>query len=227
MKKNILRLLCLCQIAYASPLLANNLSGLEHIEIDRFENIGPVSFYYKSDLCQIRMNDISVVDYVKEKLIGECSLSIGNEKTFEVEYSSGPSIDPSFSLKGCYQGSHLNGTSMAIPGDGFFYIWGHTDSVFNKRRMYTIRENKVVEVQTPYYYVGQVSEVLTEINLYRSRNLEERIISIPRGEKVEIVLKDGSYYLLKTSMDILGWWKPSKPIGPGARELKSLYFAGD
>jgi len=173
------------------------------------------------------MEDISIIDYVQDTSVAECSLLDKGKDLFKIEYSSGPSVDPSFTLVGLYGGRDLNGTDMAIPGDGFFYIWGHTNSLFNKRRMYTIRNNRVAEIQTPYYYVGQESEVLGQISLYRSRNMEEQIISIPKGGKVEIVLKDGSYYLLQTSMDILGWWKPAKPIGPGSRELKSLYYAGD
>jgi len=227
MKRLFYFLVFICISIFSYPLSASNITDLEKIEVDKFEGIGPVTFHYNSKTCRILMEDISVIDYVQDTLVAECSLLAKGKDLFKLEYSSGPSVDPSFTIVGLYGGRDLSGTDMAIPGDGFFYVWGHTNSLFNKRRMYTIKENKVVEAQTPYYYVGQESEVLMPISLYRSRNLEDRIISIPKGETVEIILKDGSYYLLKTSMDILGWWKPANPIGPGLRELKSLYFAGD
>lgn len=102
---------------------------------------------------------------------------------------------------------------IIIPGNGNIYSQGHTTECFNRRRKY-IYEEKITEVEQPFYYVGLNTVTTDSIKLYSNINGKYSIINIVDDSEVYVILSkrgknSSNYYLIKTKSSQLGWYKGS------------------
>jgi hypothetical protein len=157
-------------------------------------------------------------------------ISLNTQEYYIIDFDEGASDDPTFIFlkeenKKLKYISHTPGTSLVIPGDGNLYISGHTNNMFDKRRKFSLNQNRIFEVQQPYYYVGLETKVKKRIELYSTPQQSEVIHSLSKGSKVTVLLNKGDLYLLKTSFGLVGWIQI--PYGSQEASIENLYFAGD
>ncbi|MFN8346607.1 MAG: hypothetical protein U0X91_16510 [Spirosomataceae bacterium] len=153
-----------------------------------------------------------------------------------VLFSFGPSEDPNFAV-GTKEGKmlgNINGLEFYLTNNNTFYINGHTNNLFNKKRKFEIRKDTVTEVIQPFYYVGLQSVTLTNVVLYQSKTGPETVASLPKGYKVEVVLAEygkpdfelETHFLVKTDYGLMGWLRLNPNDSPD-KIIKGLFFAGD
>ena len=103
-----------------------------------------VIFHYDPKITTILNKDIT--DYQGSQFytvrVAKVRLFESSNDNLIVEYSEGGSADPGFKFY-MEQGDQLKsisdtifGTNLSIPGDGKIYVWGHTNSYFNLRRIF-------------------------------------------------------------------------------------------
>jgi len=150
--------------------------------------------------------------------------------SFLIEYNEGPSGDPGFVVYRIEKDSlvqicGINGLNLVVPGNGFLYVDGHTDNMFDCRRKYLILRDSVKEIPQPFYYVGLDSKTKQEIRLYVDPTGTQLVATMPKGSAVQVVLSKGDDYLIKTDFGLLGWIT----IESGSKEtpIEGIYFAGD
>ena len=222
----ILLLILFPNITIASP-------EIKEVKLDD-TSVGSVYFHYNSDLTNLLLKDITDKESeIFTLTVAEIKLSSSSKETFVLEYTEGGSTDPGFLFykKNNDQLTQLSylidGLHILIPGNNFIYIWGHTNSDYNIRRVYKIENDKVEELSQPYYYVGIENKTLTDITIYESIAFKKTIDNIKKGDTVTVLLSDGSNYLIKTKNDIIGWWKPERSSYFKAEEIEGIYHIGD
>lgn len=154
---------------------------------------------------------------------------------YEVEYFEGMSVDPGFTLIKSENGQRkeiytFGGTRMIIPGNGYIYTDGHTNTVFNERKKYRFEDDKVVEVPQPYYYIGLKTKTNKEIKIFSTKKMNNEVAKLTKGTEVEVILNEGEYYLVVTKFGLVGWFKPGfiQPAGLDHKsDITGLYFKGD
>lgn len=204
--------------------------NFKSIKLDEFAR-GDVYFHYTSDLTTILLKDISRTDYIKELIVAEVRLADASTVKYQVEYTSGPSEDPGFFIRTSENskriGSKFDGLNFAVFGDNSFYVWGHVNSYFNIRKKYTINDRWVSEVMQPFYYVGLDTIAKKELVLYSNNDGKKQIGNVGTGEKLQIVLNRGEWYLIKTNLEMLGWWRPKDREFYKSKEIENLFYYGD
>jgi hypothetical protein len=153
-----------------------------------------------------------------------------------VLFSHGPSEDPNFtvSTKAGKEIGSINGLEFYLTNSSTFYVNGHTNNLFNKKRKFEIRKDTVVEVAQPFYYVGLQSITLKDIVLYKDKTGSETVASLPKGYKVEVVLAEygkpdfelETHFLVKTDYGLMGWLRLTNNESSD-KVIKGLFFAGD
>ena len=154
---------------------------------------------------------------------------------------SGPSGDPS-----CYllrDAEHPETRVFEAPGtrfsfleDGRILVSGHTDNMYDHRRLYTYDGNKFVETAQPMRYVGLESKAKAAIALHAEKAANSAVtLTLAAGSAFTILLNDNASvddngqnpdYLVHTSEGIVGWVHlPSKP--EGSTDAEGLFFQGD
>lgn len=156
--------------------------------------------------------------------------TIGSSDAYSVVYSPGPSADPTFIFykKGASKPSFsIPALEVYIPGNGSIYSAGHTNNVFNTRKKFVVKNDKLVEIEQAYYYVGLKTKTLKPIQLYRTKSLTNKIASLPANYSIEVVAneKGSSFYLIKTDFGLLGWVKVESTYGD--LTIEGLSYAGD
>ena len=153
-----------------------------------------------------------------------------NGDSYNVVFSWGASADPEFLF-------YKDGTdtpifsvaalNLYIPGNGNIYTAGHTNNYFNIRKKFTFKNNKFVEAEQAFYYVGLQSKTLKAITLYKSESLRTSIANLPADYNVEVLInKQGTnLYLIKTDFGLTGWTK--LPMEYGNPTIEGLFYAGD
>lgn len=149
-----------------------------------------------------------------------------------VEFSPGPSADPSFFF---YKPDNLEkpefsieGLHLVLPGNGSIYISGHANNYYNTRKKFQIISGEPIEVEQPFYYVGLDTKTLESINLYESTRLEKVIAQIPAEYEIEVLLnkKGTTLFLIKSSFGLVGWVDVGY-IGQQPKVIENLFFFGD
>jgi hypothetical protein len=159
-------------------------------------------------------------------------LSADSDETFLIIFDPGPSADPNFQVvrgeklsDDAYLGS-MNGLELTIPGDGFLYVSGHTNSTFNQRRKYRVAENGLEEIPQPFYYVGLQTATLKPVTLSTEPGGRETVAEIATGAPVEILLNKDDDYLVKTQEGLVGWFR-EKLATQDPEHFDGLFFRGD
>ncbi len=161
-------------------------------------------------------------------------LSVGAHEWYVVDYDAGPSVDPTFYLyreadlaagDSAQPLASLPGTQLYIPGNGALYLAGHSNSMFDRRRKFELRDGVIAETPQPYLAVDLTSRAKVALTLYASQTLQQPVASLPVGSELTVVLADGDYYLLRTPFGLLGWVKIEST--QASEVVEGLFFAGD
>jgi len=100
---------------------------------------------------------------------------------------------------------------LYITGNKNLYSSGNTNNTFDVKRKFKFTNNRLNEVEQPFYMVGIKGYTLNPIKLYESQKLEEEILQLPKNYPIEILLSQNSHnsmeglYLVKTKFGLLGW----------------------
>lgn len=152
-----------------------------------------------------------------------------NPQPYEIHYTEGMSGDPMFRIVkvGASQAAgELTGIELFLPGNGSAYVSGHTNSLFDHRRKFELKDDKLVEVKQAFSYVGLASKALRSITIHADKKLSQPVAIIPAGGALTVVLNEGEHYLIKTPFGLLGWIRYS--ASPQQADLiEGLYFKGD
>lgn len=147
-----------------------------------------------------------------------------------IDFDPGPSADPSFVITDEKTGQ-LIGTigadSLSLPGNGFIYATGRSNNLHLERQKFAIRDGKLVEIKQPFSYVGLESKAKVPLKLLANKDSGEVIANIPKGDSLEVVLRDGEHLLVKTRFGLVGWWKMKTDVMPDNAEIEGIYYAGD
>lgn len=154
------------------------------------------------------------------------------KKMFTIQYNSGGSADPTFNIKWMdgkkEKEFSIEGTSLNFLSNGEILVSGHTNNKFSQKRKVVFKNNKLSEVEQPYYYVGIKSKSLIDIDARLSPDEKSATtFHLKKGEEVEVLLSDTSqlYFLLKNKEGILGWILISENQRPTI--VKEIFFKGD
>ncbi|MCL4691069.1 MAG: hypothetical protein KJ060_00940 [Candidatus Hydrogenedentes bacterium] len=159
-------------------------------------------------------------------------LAPDSDEVFLIIFDPGPSADPNFQVvrgteptDDAYLGS-MNGLTLTIPGDGFLYVSGHTNTTFDRRSKYRVTDDGLEEVPQPYYYVGLSTATLKPVTLRSALEGGETVAELPAGTEVEILLNRDDDYLIKAPEGLVGWFT-EKLSTQDPDHFEGLYFRGD
>jgi hypothetical protein len=193
---------------------------------------GPVFIHYVPALTTMVNDSIPRGGNFVRFIVAKLRLSARSADTLFVEYTEGASADPGFIISLIEEdgprrlGPPIFGLDFDAPGDGFFYVRGHTNSLFDMRRRFTVEGGNLREVKQPFYYVGLETKTLDRIKIFSDQSCSEVMDSLPKGAPVTVVLSDKWTFLLRFDHDILGWWTPKRPW-QSAEEIEGIYLKGD
>lgn len=148
---------------------------------------------------------------------------------YYIDFDPGASNDPVFSISpdpgkrsiGAIEADHL-----VLPGNGFIYALSRTNREFLEHRKFFIRDGKLVEARQPFIFVGLDSTANIPFQLRSLPSAGDVVASIKKGDKVFVVLHDGSHYLVRSDFGLLGWLKVEN-FAQESSVIEGLYFAGD
>jgi len=210
-------------------LTAQSIEGLSkfHIE-DRFFEI---NVFYNASTSEVINKDYST-PLAKRTRVLRTKISKESTDEYFIDYNSGVSADPSFSIYTIENGEEkplfgVGGLEIRIPGDGNVYVSGHTNNMFNKRRKFTLKNGGLEEVIQPFYYVGLNTETTQEVTLLSNIDFKNPVITLAPGSKVEVLINKGEYYLVKTPYGITGWVYIFGGAHQAISPIKGIYYAGD
>lgn len=151
-------------------------------------------------------------------------------------FDEGMSADPRFTI---YTKSHkLLGSFPAlefyINSSGTIYTAGHTNNMYNRRRKFQMQNDKIVEIQQPYNYVGLKGKTEKNVTLYRDKVGTDIVAQIPKDYEIEILLAESptkdfesdQLFLVRTDFGLVGWLRLSAE-DVYETVLKGLFYAGD
>jgi hypothetical protein len=195
---------------------------------------GPVFVHYVPSLTTIINEPVPNEGGFKEIRVAKLRLSQRSTDTLIINYTEGPSCDPAFivyRIEKCGPRQldwAIDGLDLEVPGDGYFYVRGHTDSWSDMCRKFTVEGGNLREVKQPFHYIGLETKTLKQIHLYSNQGCTEMMSGwIEAGSPITVVLSDGGTFLIKTDHDVLGWWRPQNPSNQKATEIEGLFFRGD
>ena len=199
---------------------------LKKIEVDK-----SIFVYFKPSECLVLNKIIPNESKIREVNVLVTRLMPAMQDSFLVTYNEGPSADPCFVVyrldKDTIKLLHyaIDGKSLFIPGNGFLYVSGHTDNMYDSRRKFKVMRDTLIEVIQPFYYVGINSKALADIIIYSDTDMVNPVASVPKSSSVFVVANRGEYYLIKTPFGLLGW--TFIPKGNYGTIIEGISFAGD
>lgn len=211
--------------------------GLEMIEME-----GVMKVFYNPDLVSnddAGQNDKNSSEQWPDgkRFIVASKILPSDENHYCVHFTQGMSSDPEFIIEECASGAIIGawgGTQLTIPGDGYIYISGHTNNMFDEhRKFYVDSHKKLKEVSQPFYYIGIETIALRPFNIASDQTLQTIVDKVRADEKITVILADNrgdgageNLYLIKTERDLLGWFKIPDDgfMFPGS--LNKPYFDG-
>ncbi len=217
-----------------------NEDDLETIQIDwpYFHDIFPegMSIHFNSGLANTINEDFEpfpgevTPPYIRKRLI-QTRLAPHDTTQYTVDFDAGFSVDPGFVISRATLGKTTyrqmaGGTECMIPGDGYIYIHGHVNSMYDVRRRYRydIETDTLIEDRQQVYYVGIKTETLQDITLTGIPESSGTTLRIAKGEPVTVLAADGDRYLVLTETGLTGWISiPSGYESP----IKHLFYRGD
>lgn len=153
-----------------------------------------------------------------------------SETRYLIDFDPGPSADPAFVItdeKTQRRIGSMGADALVIPGNGFIYAAGRSNNMHLERQKFEIRDGELVEIKQPFSYVGLDSKALVPLTLTAGKDAGEVIANIPKGDALQVVLRDGEHLLIKTQFGLVGWWKMKTDVMQGNAEIEGIYYAGD
>ncbi len=156
-------------------------------------------------------------------------ISAEDSTSYTVSYFPGPSVDPEFVIfiddgKELQEVGSVFATEIVIPANGYLYFSGHTNNMYNQKRKYIIKNNTLVEVPQPFYYVGVSSVATSYFKIYTDTSYTDVVAEIASGTPVTVLLNKNEHYLIKTDYGLVGW---VKFLEKEKTVIKDIFFAGD
>jgi len=162
-------------------------------------------------------------------------ISQNQNQYFLVCYTDGPSGDPAYEFYFIDKNESeyiftIAGSEIFIPGNGYLYVSGHTNNMFNKHKKFKFTGAGVEEVAQPFYYVGMQTKTITNIQLYSDYSCTQKLAVVGADSNIEIVAAEfddlSQKYLIKTPFGLLGWWILDQEY-PKSEEIEGLFYSGD
>lgn len=155
---------------------------------------------------------------------------------------SGPSADPSCRLLRKFDDPESAvfesaGTDFVFLPNADIYVFGHSDNMYDHRRLFRYDGKRYEEVAQPFRYVGIEGRTTAPLKLTSTRDGDSThaLATLPAKTPITILLnaangddEDGQNpdYLVKTHEGLVGWAHiPVKPDGKTI--VEGLDFAGD
>lgn len=154
----------------------------------------------------------------------------GKDVTVLIDFDPGPSADPVFHIADEKTGNRIGSIAtdaLYVPGNGFIYAVGRSNNMNVERQKFAIRNGKVVEVKQPFSYVGLDTKANAPLVLTAGKASGEIIARIPKGDALQVVLRDDKYLLIKTRFGLVGWWVLKPDATADSTEIEGIYYAGD
>jgi hypothetical protein len=155
---------------------------------------------------------------------------------FTIYFSPGPSADPEFIFVNKKGGNigYIAALKLRIQSDLMIHSSGHSNTMFDKRRMFKIQKDTIQEVRQPFYQVGLTGILLRDIKLFSDENFRQIQQTIHAGEEVEIMFalpagKDEPYeriYILRTESGMIGYLRIENEDTFGGL-MAGFFYAGD
>jgi hypothetical protein len=164
------------------------------------------------------------------RLLAATRVDREGQAKYTIDFDPGPSADPTFIISDEKSGERvgsIGADSLTVPGNGFIYALGRSNNLHLERQKFAIREGKLVEIQQPFSYVGLDSKANVPLTLTANKGTGDVIAKIPKGDALQVVLRDGEYLLIKTQFGLIGWWKMKTDVTPDTTEIEGIYYAGD
>jgi hypothetical protein len=166
----------------------------------------------------------------------ELKFDRNSNKKYYFVFTYGPSADPAFYFYDIEADEYINaapGTEIYVPGNGYVYSTGHTNSMFNIRKKWKFNGSEFEEVKPDLYYVGLKTKTLQPLTLYSDQELTTQFANLPANYDIEVLVAERPdkftttwKYLIKTSFGLVGWTYAKggqvRPI-----DIEGIYFNGD
>jgi hypothetical protein len=218
----LLMLSCLALSSYGQP---KPFPGLTSLKVDK------ATIHFQQNRCTFinrpSQNDpyyLGLVDVIKTRLIPSSPIE------YLIQYSAGPSADPSFIIYRLDADSAVWITdipclNLYVPDNGQLYSSGHINNYFDTRRKYAVYPDSIVEVPQPFYFVGIETVTLKPVTLYSNIELTNVVAVLPTNSPTYVVASRDDYFLVRTPFGLFGWTRIEHGYGPVT--FRDIYFAGD
>ncbi len=227
-------LLCICGLSFAQN---EPFSYLKKLDINSEEGIyikynAQFAEVFNMSISELPNSDPLRQSYGHEfgdiKLL-KTRLQNGSATEYYVVFSYGPSFDPEFRF---YRDDNLSEPAFSIYALKLYitgaaiYSAGHTNNYFNMRRKFVVQQNKLDEVEQPFYYVGLKTKTLKPIKL--SDNNGKVVATLTKDYNIEVLIYDGEQkkFLVSTEFGLTGWVL-LKDVGIMPYSIDKLYYNGD
>lgn len=211
------------------PSIPESFKHLEKVTLPHYKDV--FAYVVPGFQRKIEFENVFYEENPMETIIG--FIKINQSDSYLVTFSPGASEDFSFSFyhnigqEFTYKFA-IPGKQIFIPGNGYIYVSGHSNNMFNIKKKYSIKENSIEEVPQPLYYVGIKTKTLKPIKLYLTKEKNKVVASLPEDAYIEVIASDFSentqHFLIKTSFGLLGWWTLDNY---NSKEIDRIFFAGD
>jgi hypothetical protein len=227
-------LLCLCGLTFAQN---EPFSYLQKLEINSEEGI---YIKYNTQFTEVfnqSISELSDSDPLRKNYSYEFNdikllktrLQTDSSTEYFVVFSYGPSFDPVFKF---YRDDNLSEPAFSIYALKLYitgsaiYSAGHTNNYFNMRRKFVVQQNKLVEVEQPFYYVGLKTKTLKPIKL--SDNNGKVVATLTKDYNIEVLMYDAEQkkFLVSTEFGLTGWVF-LKDVGTMPYPIDKLFYNGD
>lgn len=165
---------------------------------------------------------------------GSVIVATTNNDNYAIVFNPGPSEDPAFSIydkkKNIIESFSAN--EFYITSANIIYTAGVSNQMYNKRRKFIWKGNKIEEEKQPYYYVGMKTKTTKNISLYKNKTGNEIIANLTPNYEIEVILAEAApnsndqYYLVKTEFGLVGWLRLAEPYTYDTG-IEGLHFNGD
>jgi len=222
----LLALVCAASLSAAEP--ADPFAGLKTYKAPVSQE---VFLHYDPAITQIINKPISTdEDPSIITRVLRAKLDRTQDEWYFVDFDSGPSDDPSFTLtkEGSKEpAASIPGLHLYLPGNGSMYASGHADTMFDEHRKYVLKGGKIAETKQPYLAVGLEGKAKKDLTIYTTTAQKEAVAFIPKGAVMSVLVADGQdNYLVKTAFGLVGWVKIPAD-SQDATVIEGLFFAGD
>ncbi|TXH71530.1 MAG: hypothetical protein E6Q83_01705 [Thiothrix sp.] len=191
-----------------------------------------IAIHYNPSVTEVINEELSDPDLEGQKRMLKTKIDKESDQYYTIDYSPGPSADPVFIIQKnegkalAKTNIRLSGLQLYIPGNGFLYVSGHTNNMFNARRKYKVEGDELVEVEQPFYYVGIDAELKKDLEIYSDIGMKKSLGLLTKGTGVSVLVNQEDNYLVKSSFGLVGWAKIPESLYPG-EVVDGIYYAGD